>query len=203
MRHVRRRPSQAGVTLLDAVFVMSLLLVGTSVAVPVISEWQSRSRIQAAARLVAIQIRMARARAVRDGAHVGLVFRADERGVMFRMHRDGNANGLRRLDVDRGIDVPLGGPMRLGEWFAGTGFHIPLDLPPIDDGPGLAAGSDAIRLAGGGAILSCSPSGSATAGTLYVGNVRGDAFAVRVLGSTGRVRVLEYLRSAQGWQLRW
>jgi hypothetical protein len=191
------------VTLLDAVFAMALLLVGTSVAVPVVSEWQSRSRIQAAARLVAIQIRMARARAVRDGAHVGLVFHAEARGVVFRMHRDGNGNGVRRLDIDRGIDLPLGGPVRLGEWFAGTGFRIPLDLPSIDGGPALAAGSDAIRLAGGGSILSCNPSGAATAGTLYVSNVRGDAFAVRVLGSTGRVRVLEYLRAARVWQLRW
>jgi hypothetical protein len=45
------------------------------------------------------------------------------------------------------------------------------------------------------------PDGTATAGTLYL-HGRRSQFAVRILGTTGRVRVLEYRAEQHQWLAR-
>ena len=67
----------------------------------------------------------------------------------------------------------------------------------IDGHALLAAGSDPVRF-GSSDLLSFSPIGSATAGTFYIRGRRKHQMAVRVLGVTGRVRVLGFdFRTAQ------
>ena len=156
--------------------------------------------MEGAARTVLTQVRLARAMAVREGTHVALVFDTDAGGeTTFRMHRDGNDNGVRRDEATAGIDRPLGPIVRLSDLFSGTGFRIPVALPPIEDGPTLAAGGSGVRLSGTGTILSCGPTGTATSGTLYVAGRRGDVYAVRLLGATGRLRLFEYQRASSVW----
>jgi hypothetical protein len=64
--------------------------------------------------------------------------------------------------------------------------------------PALGLGTDPIRLSGT-TLLSFSPYGTATAGTVYVLGRDGTQLAVRVLGVTGRTRVLRYQRSTNSW----
>jgi hypothetical protein len=52
---------------------------------------------------------------------------------------------------------------------------------------------------GRGNIVSFSPLGSSTTGTLYLSNDYGLVYAVVILGSTGRVRVARY-RGGGKWQ---
>jgi hypothetical protein len=191
------------VTLLEAVFVLGTALVVGTVAVASVGEWRARSRSLGAARLVMMQVRVARALAVREGVQVGLVFRENSGDTVFRVHRDGNGNGLRKADVDRGIDPPTGPETRLEDWFAGTALRIPATMPGLDPGTVLTAGSRPVRLSGGGSILSCGPSGTTASGTLYVAGARGDTLAVRILGSTGRLRLFEYAHASGQWRERW
>jgi len=119
------------------------------------------------------------------------------------MYRDGNGNGIRQADTVSGVDPPLGARLRLRDWFAGTSIRIARPLPPVDEGAMLTAGSDAVRLSGGGSILSSGPTGTMTSGTVYVAGGRREAFAIRVLGPTGRVRLFEYRMATDRWQERW
>jgi hypothetical protein len=200
----REARGEQGVTTLELLFVVSVLTLATSIGVAVAGEWRGRAAAMAAARLLLQQVRTARAFAVREGVQVGVVFTITAGGErVFRLHRDGNANGIRRTDVDRGVDPPLGSSLRLADWFPGSSLRVPRPLPPIEDGAAVAAGSDPIRLAGGSSILSCSPTGTLTAGTVYVAGARGEAFAVRMLGATGRLRLFEYAPHSSTWLTRW
>lgn len=196
---------ERGVTLLESVFVLAALMVGAGMALGIALDWQAQSRGIGAARLVLGQVRLARALAVREGRSVGLVFAtASDGDLTFRLHRDGNGNGVRRVDAERGIDPPVGAIIRLRDWFAGTRFAIPIPLPPMDeDGEALTIGADPIRLAAGSRVLSCSPEGTATSGSVLVSGPRLDVFAIRLLGVSGRLRLLLYSPARAAWEERW
>jgi len=68
-------------------------------------------------------------------------------------------------------------------------FGILGGVPDADGRP--AGGADGVRL-GTSAILSMNGDGTATSGTLYVHGRQRTQYAVRVLGVTGRVRVLKF-----------
>lgn len=191
---------QQGVSLIETVFVVSVLSVAGVLGVGAAAGWRDRTRIEGAARMVVSQVRLARAEAVREGTHVALVFRSDTSGeTFFTVHRDGNGNGVRRNEAESGTDDPMGPAVRLSESFPGTRFGVPIALPPIEDGAPVPAGGSGIRLAGGSSVLSCGPTGTTTSGTVYVAGGRGDIFAVRLLGATGRLRLFEYRRAASDW----
>jgi hypothetical protein len=154
-----------------------------------------------AARHLAATLQRERLEAVRTSRVSGLRFRDDGAGgIVFEPVADGNGNGLRVAELDAGIDWLRGGPVRIGDAFAGVRFAIPDAVPGIDGGPALGAGSDPVRL--GGTILAFSPAGGATSGTLYLSSADRRQLAVRVLGATGRVRVYELERAAMRWVLR-
>jgi len=47
--------------------------------------------------------------------------------------------------------------------------------------------------------MSFSPMGSASSRTLYLRGADGSQYAVRVLGATGRTRVLRYVNASRTW----
>jgi hypothetical protein len=49
------------------------------------------------------------------------------------------------------------------------------------------------------ALLSFTPTGTASSRTLYVRGRDGSQYAVRVLGATGRTRVLRYAPAIRAW----
>ena len=131
---------------------------------------------------------LARTQAVARGTTLALVFDRTARGIAFRVHRDGNRNGVRTTDVRSGVDAPIDDRVRLYELFPGAAIGVTASSPS----------SDPIRL-GGGDILSFTPSGTASSGTLYVSGRDGTQWAVRVLGATARTRVLRYVPERDAW----
>jgi glutamate synthase domain-containing protein 3 len=61
-----------------------------------------------------------------------------------------------------------------------------------------AAGSDPVKL-GASNLLSFTPLGTSTSGSVFVRGRDGSQFAVRVLGATGRARVLRYVPHSGEW----
>ena len=121
--------------------------------------------------------------------------RAGARGLRVQPYADGNGNGVRAADIHRGIDPPAGVPHQLGDNFGGVRLGLLPGLPDVD---GVADGStDGVRI-GTARILTMSANGTATSGTLYVQGRRAQ-YAVRVLGATGRTRVLEFDTGAGTW----
>ena len=155
-------------------------------AIPQVLVTIDSSRTIAAARYLSSRLMLARMLAVQRSAAVAIRFDTDSRGYRFATYQDGNGNGVRSLDIAASVDRELEQPVRLFELFPGVDFAL-----AVADGTG-----DPIQLSGT-SLLTFAPGGTATSGSVYLRGRDGTQYAVRVLGATGRVRILRY-DTAQG-----
>lgn len=188
-----------GYSLLEVLMAITVLVIVGGAAIPVAQSSVDRVRAVAAARYVAGRMATARFEAVRRSAYVAVQFLQQPDGYWLRTYLDGNRNGVLALDIARGVDLPISAGERLDQNFTGVEFGIHPNVTGIDPGPFNT--SDPIQI-GTSTLLSFSPIGGATSGTLYIHGLRGHQFAVRILGATGRTRVLEFNSGSGRWLAR-
>lgn len=183
-------PPARGIGLLDLMVAVAIILILLAASLPRMSAYVRESRLRGAAFYLRGLFREARARAAHEARYVGVVFDEVDGDPVFSIYGDGNSNGIRRADIDRGIEERLREPYRVTLTFPGVRYG---SLPAGADEPffpGLRFGRSK--------IVSFSPLGSSTSGTLFLSNEYGMVYAVVVLGSTGRVRVARYRKGK--WQ---
>lgn len=185
-----------GYSLLELLMAMTLMVIVCGAAIPLAHSGVARSRTAGAARYMAGRVALARLEAVRRSAHVAIRFLPQPDGLSLQTYVDGNRNGVRTNDIVNGIDLPITAVERLGYHFSGVEFGLQSGVTGIDPGPFNAG--DPVQI-GNTTLLSFSPTGSSTSGTLFVRGVRGHQFAVRVLGATGRTRIFEFNFGAHTW----
>ena len=130
---------------------------------------------------------MARAQAVMRSSYVAIRFEEQPSGIGFRTYIDGNGNGVRTLDIEGNVDRPLDTLTYLSDQFPGVAIAV-----------GGTAGTDPVRL-GSTNILSFTPLGTATAGSVFVRGRDRSQYVVRILGTTGRTRVQRYIEHLGTW----
>lgn len=158
-------------------------------AIPLAFGAVDRSRTWAAARYLGSRAAYARAHAAARGAYVALRFEGPSSDLSFSTFVDGNGNGIRTTDIAAGIDRRVDTVVRLSHLYPGVNIDV---APAAGGGEGLKIGSSR--------MLSFSPVGTATPGTIYVRGRDDTQLAVRVLGSTGRTRLLRYDYGAHEWR---
>jgi type II secretory pathway pseudopilin PulG len=193
--HAHRANADDGFTVVEILFTLVLATTVVSVAVPSTRDAIDELRTATAARYLAARLGDARISAVARSACIGLRFEAAGSDYAFGAYVDGNGNGIRSVDIGAGVDWPLGGKEALREKFPGVTLGLMPGYPDADDTGG--TGSDGVRI-GKAKIATMSPDGTATAGTLYLHGTRSQ-FAVRILGTTGRLRVLKYDPKSRTW----
>jgi prepilin-type N-terminal cleavage/methylation domain-containing protein len=178
-----------GFSLIELLFSMAIAGTLTAVAVPQGLRALDDFRTRSAARYLAAQLLDARFAAIKQWNTRGLRF--EPVGTDYRMSAvaDGNHNGLRTSEIQRGVDKTLGEPERIDAHFSGVAFGILDGVPDADGQP--ANGADGVRL-GASKVLSLNPDGTASSGTLYIHGRDRSQYAVRILGVTGRIRVLKF-----------
>lgn len=168
------------------------------ICVPLVTTALDHLRTAAAARYVAGRLMSLRMEAIRRSTAVALRFEPVGTDYVYAVFEDRNANGVRTADIHAGIDRRISDYERVGHKFAGVRFAL---LPGTPDADGVLTGSeDGVRI-GLSRILTMTPDGSCTAGTLYLAGRRGQ-YAVRALGATGRTRVLQFNPGAATWTSR-
>ena len=172
---------QRAFTLVELLFATSLFVILATMAVPPVLAGLDASRTRAAARFIASRMALARARAVAQAAVVGLRFTDAAGGFVFSAYLDGNGNGVRTVDISSGVDRVIDEPARLQSLFPGVTIALEVD----------GVSGDAVQF-GISNIVSFSPEGTASSGSVYVRGREGTQYAVRVLGATARARVLRY-----------
>jgi type II secretory pathway pseudopilin PulG len=190
----RARP-QSGLTILELLFTMAIAATITVIALPLTGNAVDEIRTRMAARYLEGQIMRARMDALRRSRAVGLRFVPSEGDYLFGVYADGNGNGIRTADIALAIDTELFAPERLGDKYPGVRFELMPDVPEIDGNTGGAR--DGVHI-GTARILSLTPDGSSSSGTLYLRGRRAQ-YAVRVMGVTGRTRVLQYVTGEGAW----
>jgi type II secretory pathway pseudopilin PulG len=189
-------PRESGFTFLDLLFTTALIATVLSLALPVFSDAIEAQRTASAARYVAGRVFLARMEAVKRSASVALKFEEEDGDYAYAAYVDGNANGVRTLDIRTGVDRVLMDRERLAYNFPGVRFGLMPGVPDADGAPD-RSNRDGVRI-GSARILTLGANGTATAGTLYV-HGRQRQYAVRVFGVTGRTRVLRYDATTRKW----
>lgn len=179
-----------GVGLIECLLVMVVGIIVLSISLPRATSYLHESRLRGAAFHLRGLLRQARARAIRERRHIGIVFDEVEGDPALSWFADGNGNGIRRRDIGRGLDPRLRDPWRLSRVFPGVRYG---SLPAGADEPFFPG----LRI-GRSKILSFSPIGVSTSGTLFLSNEYGIVYAVVILGSTGRIRVARFRKGR--WQ---
>jgi len=185
----RPRPARAGssrgYTLIELVFAAGLVAVLAAAALPQLSAGIEHSRTVGAARYLASRLALARAQAVARSANVAVLLTAADGTFMVGTYADGNGDGVRTRDITAGIDSLIDVPIRLSNLFPRVALFL--------NDPAATSTFDT------SALMSFSPLGTASSRTLYLRGADGSQYAVRVLGATGRTRVLRLVASNGAW----
>jgi Tfp pilus assembly protein FimT len=184
-----------GVTLLEVLFAMALATTVSALSMSLVGQTVDEVRTASAARYVAARIGAARAAAVRSSRTTALKFEAVDGDYRFSTFADGNGNGVRAAEIRDGTDPPVEPFERLSDKFPGVRFALTEGASDADGQE--RTGADGVRI-GAARILSMSSDGTATSGTLYIRGRRVQ-YAVRVLGVTGRTRMLQYRAEDDTW----
>jgi type II secretory pathway pseudopilin PulG len=187
-----------GAALVDVIVACAVSAVLAAVAIPSLHASRDRDAVRMAAQYLAQRVQQARLEALKRNVEVAFRFDPDEPGLMGSFV-DGDGDGVLQRDIDAGTDHRLAPEMRLSDSFERVALEIAADVPDPDGGSTLAAGSDPIRI-GSSNFVSFSPLGGVTSGTIYVAGRGGQQACVRILGATGRVRVLWFNQGARQWQ---
>ncbi len=187
-------------TLPELLVVVALAAMMLGLAAPAaLRQWQ-RAALRAAAFDLAGQVRQLRHRAIARTRYEALRFALVNGRWTAQRLVDGNRNGIRAVDLARGVDTLLGPKIDLQQRWSGVRPALPRHrLPRIPPSRGfLEPGSDPIRLSGTDRI-SCAPSGSCTGGSIYLSAGGQDVAAVVIFGVTGRVRVWRFEPETTTW----
>lgn len=179
-----------GYTLLEVLVAMTMFVIMAGTTVALAHASVDRSRTSGAATYIASRLALARFEAVKRSAFVAVQFVERADGYWFRTYLDGNWNGVLARDIARGADRPISIDLRLDQQYPGVVFGIHPGVTSPDPGEPFDA-DDPIQI-GNSTLMSFNPNGSATPGTVYIRGRRANQFAVRVLGATGRTRILHF-----------
>lgn len=184
--------------------VVSLAVFGLAfvLGVPQLLRITADLRVRMAGGEVMGVLRQARSLAIRLNANVALRFANDPRGeVTFTLYRDGDGDGVLNADIKSGIDRQIGPVGRL----TSLGSEVRIGLParpvrdPGDPGHFLDRLDDPVRF-NSSDLASFSPLGTSTPGSVYLSDRRSHLVVVRVLGGSGRVRLLTYDFGSEVWR---
>lgn len=194
-RRAAERSSEAGATIAEVLMVAAFVVSITGIAVPLTAQAADTARVRSAASYLTGRVRLTQLRAVIGHRATALVLDQIDTRWTFRICEDGNGNGVRRTDIASATDECRGAPEPVADQFPGISLALGAGIPDIDGAVGDRSG---VRF-GRSAMVSCTPVGHCTPGTLYLLSGRGRQFAVRVAGVTGRVRRLQFETGERRW----
>jgi len=188
-----------GTALIDVLAAVGLSAVLVAMAVPVVGGTLDREHVITGTHALAATVQRARLEALKRASAVAVRIELLDGRAAVQLFADGNGNGVLQRDIDRRVDPPLAGM----EWLDAHGRDVSIRInQPITDVAGAAVlnpGDDPLRI-GNTTLVSFSPLGSSTSGTVYVAARRGPQMAIRIYGATGRVRVLMFDAQARQWR---
>ena len=191
---------KAGYSLIELLFVLAAAATASGIAIPPLLTALDDYRTAGAVRYISTRIQRTRIEAVSRSTNAAMQFVQSGGGFSYGTYIDGNGDGVRTQDITNGVDRPLGPAERIPDNFSGVDFGVLPGLPAVE--PGAAPpGTDPIRL-GSSNLLSYSPTGTSSSGSVYVLGRSQAQYVIRVLGDTGRTRVLRFDQRTRLWTPR-
>lgn len=190
---------EAGMSLVELMAVVAIVALMVLVSIPAFGTMRRKIAVRAASSELRAVFRDARARAIARGRNCGLKFAQSGGEWKFALYEDGDGDGVRNDDIARNVDRLVRPPRPVFPQSRIVTIGL-LGIPMRDpDGDRLRVNASPVAF-NRSSICSFSPLGEATPGTIYITDQGRDLWAVRVFGSTARVRMLRYDRAAQRWR---
>jgi len=194
--------SRNGWSAIDALVALVLLGILVSWSAAIAGRVVADAHTAAAAREFAVLFQALRWKSVNENRNTGLFFEPSGTTWHWWEVRDGNGNGLRTAEVRNGTDIKHSGPHRVETTHRGVrlGFLAGQSVPAIPPQNGVLGGTDPIRF-GPSNLISFSPSGRSSSGTLFLTDGRRRLYGVRLYGATTRIRVWRWDDREMRWRL--
>lgn len=192
-----------GFQLVELVVALSIGLAIAASMTPDALRLTAGARVRLAATEIASVLHTARDVALRSGDNAAVKFFPVNGGkVTFAIYRDGDGDGVLSRDIETGVDPPVGPAHQLRHLGQHVRFGFPQGPPPRDPSDPrrfLDRLEDPIRF-NRSDLASFNPLGGSTPGSLYLTDGRHHLIVVRLLGITGRIKVMKYVRPTEEWK---
>jgi prepilin-type N-terminal cleavage/methylation domain-containing protein len=192
-----------GFQLVEMLAVLAIVGLLTSFAVAPLLRLSAATRVRSAAEEMVGVLRSAKSYAIVHSANVGVKFSTlPNHTVVWRLYRDGDGDGVLTADIRSGVDPAVTTEQRLMEFGNTVRFGFPPGTAPRDPSnprKRMTGLDDPLRF-NLSDIASFDPLGGATPGSAYLTDGQTQLVAVRVLGLTGKVKVLTYDRRKETWR---
>jgi hypothetical protein len=194
--------NQLGLSLTEVLVALSLATILSLVAIPELSQARRSATLRAVAHRVGTLLTSCRAHAIFHHQNTAMVFeRRDGGGWRCFLAEDLDGDGVRSDDLASGRDRIFSEIYDLEAGGSGLGI---LTTSPVPDpaGSGWLHGDDPVR-AGPSDIISFTPRGTSTPASIYLTDHHSQMRALRVLGTTGRIRSLAWRVDWSEWKQTW
>lgn len=188
----------SGYSLIELLFALSLTATLGGAALPQLVSTMDDDRALGAVRFLATRLQETRMEAIMRSVDIGFQFVQTDGGYVYAAYVDGNGNGIRSADIAQGVESRLLAQEHLSDRFPGVDFGVLPGLPGVE-GDATPPGTDPIKL-GTSKILTFTPSGTSSSGSLYVRGKRDRQFVLRISGDTAKIRVLRYDARDRHWK---
>jgi len=190
--------SDQGFTFAELLFAVGVASVLSAAAAPQLLAGLDEWRTRGAVRYLSSRLYRARMESTIRNVDTAVRFAVAGSTIEYFTVVDGNRNGVRAADLQSGVDRIIDHRERLADRFAGVDFGTLPGLPPVDPS-GAAPGTDPIRL-GSGDMVTFTPLGSSSPGSLYVRGRGHVQYVLRMFAETGRIRILRYYPGTREWK---
>ena len=190
---------QRGFTLIEFLIVIAIVGLMVAVTLPSFGRMRRQAALKAAAAELRTQFRQTRSRAIAHNVNCGMKFLLLGGQWHFAVYEDGDGDGVRNDDIKSGKDRLIARPRVVLPASNAVTIGL-LDIAIKDPDGDLLAPNKSPVVFNTSTICSFSPLGQSTPGTIYITDRGQDLYAVRVFGTTAKVRVLRYMRETGKWQ---
>jgi type II secretory pathway pseudopilin PulG len=188
----------AGYTLIEVLFALGVMTTMAAATTPRILAALDEYTALGAVRYMSTRLQTTRLEALTRHANVAMRFVQVGDSYHYAAYADGNGDGVRAADIASGVDPKIQDDEQLSDQFAHVDFGTRPGLPAVDPASP-PPGTDPIRF-GVSDSAAFTPLGTATPGSLYIIGRRGTQYVVRVLGETGKTRILKFDAHLSEWK---
>lgn len=191
--------STRGFSIIGLLLVLATIGILSIVVVPSMDVLRKRNALRSAVNEIRMIMRLGRSRAIARGANSAIKFKKIGEEWHYALVDDLDGDGVRNDDIQKGIDRLVGGYRRVHAHGSPVWIGMPLfAIRDPDTKKVLPPGASPVRF-NVSTLCSFGPGGGGTAGSIFLTNRHHDVAMVRVLGATGRVRVITYDRGDERW----
>jgi prepilin-type N-terminal cleavage/methylation domain-containing protein len=189
-----------GVSLLELIVVLFLVSVLAMAATANLSATQRRLDFDEFAREIVASLQTCRWKAMNERCYTGIFIQQSNGIFQFSFYRDANKNGIRTIEIQSGTDPAFLRPLNI---YRALGDMEPAvlngNVPEIPPKNGVLDPTDPVKF-GKSNIISFSPDGQSSSGTLYLScHSQSRMYAIVLYGATAKLTLWKFCNSK--WQM--